>query len=311
MTALPQDVVADLRQENERLQAELRAARERQNASAEILAAIAGTSGEADRALQQIAETTERLFGASSVTLLIADGERWGRTLRVGAGSERIAAALPLAHVAIIPQYMPGAVYLENQQVHVADCDDPAAMARWPGLVPARAAGSRTVSGTPLRREGRAMGALIVHRDRLEPFTADELALQQSFADQAAIAIENARLFNETQEALHKVEERTGELAESLQNQIATSEVLNVISRSQGDIQPVFDAIVNSAAKLFEPCAATITTLKDGKLHWNATATLLPDYDIERAKAVYPIPFEPDRSPSARAILDRRIYRDF
>src|ERR1700683_1605378 len=110
MTALPPDVTDDLRQENARLHAELRAPRDRQAASAEILTAIASTSGDAGRALQQIAETTERLFGASSVTVLIADGERWGRTLRVGAGSERIAAAIPLAHIAITPQFMPGAV---------------------------------------------------------------------------------------------------------------------------------------------------------------------------------------------------------
>ncbi len=211
MVPYPADMAAELRgsiaeleqqlqssaAENARLQHELTLARERQSASAEILRAIANAGGNADASLQQVAETTASLFGASSVSLLIADGERWGRTLRVGAGSERIAAAIPLAHVAITPRFMPGAVYLENRQVHVPDCDDPAAMARWPGLAPARTAGTRTISGTPLRREGRAIGALIIHRGRLEPFTAEELALQQSFADQAVIAIENARLFNE------------------------------------------------------------------------------------------------------------------
>jgi GAF domain-containing protein len=465
MTALPIDVVVDLRQENARLQAELRAVRDRQAASAEILRAIASTGGDAARSLQQIAETTASLFGASSVSLLIADGERWGRTIRVGAGSERIAAAIPLAHVSITPQFMPGAVYLENRQVHVSDIDDPAAMARWPGLAPARAAGTRTMSGTPLRHEGQAIGALIVHRDRLEPFTAEELALQQSFADQAVIAIENARLFNETQEALARqtatseilrvisgsptdvqpvfdaivltaarlfrrdmafmlacdtttywpvatagpeglltiqnlapvaidtdanfpsrviltrknlhlpdwsavelpeyermVHETRGinsalylpllregecigllgiagkqagvfgdseialaesfrdqaliaientrlfnETREALERQTATSDILKVIASSPSEVQPVFEAIVNSAAKLFEPCAATITTLKDGKLHWNATVALRPDFDVESAKAVYPIPFDPIGSPSSMAILERRI----
>jgi two-component system, NtrC family, sensor kinase len=237
MTALPPDVETDLSEENTRLKGELRAARDRQAAGAEILRTIAGAPGDAERSLQRIAEITERLFGASSVSLLIADGERWGRTIRVGAGSERIAAAIPLAHVAITSQFMPGAVYLENRQVHVADVDDPAAMARWPGLAPARTAGTRTMSGTPLRREGKAIGALIVHRDRPMPFTEDELALLQSFADQAAIATENARLFNETQEALAR--------------QTATSEILRVISQSPTDVQPVFDAIVLTATRLF------------------------------------------------------------
>src|SRR4029077_14974526 len=71
---------------------------------------------------------------------------------------------------------------------------------------------------------------------------------------------------------------------------------------------PAFNAIVGSAARLFEPCAATITTLDDdGHLYWNATAATLPDFDIERAKAIYPIPFDPERAPSARALLERRI----
>ena len=230
--------------ENARLKSELRAARDRQAASVAVMRLISASSGEAGQTLRRIAEITERLFGASSVSLLIADGERWGQTIRVGAGSERIATAIPLAHVAITPQFMPGAVYLENRQVHVADCDDPAAMARWPGLAPARAAGSRTMSGTPLRREGRAIGALIVHRNRLEPFTEEELELQQSFADQAVIAIENARLFNETREALER--------------QTATADVLKVISRSVFDLQTVLDTLVESAYKL---CGAKLGLL--------------------------------------------------
>src|SRR6202045_2539655 len=275
MTALPPDVADDLRQENARLHAELRAARDRQAASAEILTAIAGTSGDAGRALQQIAVITERLFRASSVTLLVADGERFGLTVRVGAGSERIAAAIPLAHIAITPQFMPGAVYLENRQVHVGDVDDPTAKARWPGLAPARTVGTRTMSGTPLRLEGRAIGSLIVHRDRLEPFTADELALQQSFADQAAIAIENARLFNETREALER--------------QTATAEILKVIASSPSDVQPVFDAIAASANRLIGGFSATVMLFVRDALQLVAFTPTSPMAD-EMLQASFPRP---------------------
>src|SRR5258708_28023041 len=90
MTALPPDVVADLRLENARLLAELRAARDRQAGSAEILRAIAGTSGDAEQSLQQIADTTAHLFGASSVTIRIAQGDEWSRTINVGASAKRI-----------------------------------------------------------------------------------------------------------------------------------------------------------------------------------------------------------------------------
>ena len=108
-------------------------------------------------------------------------------------------------------------------------------MAAWPGLVIARAAGLLTVAGTPLRREGQADRHFIVYRDHLAPFTDDELTLQQSFADQAAIAIENARLFNETREALER--------------QTATADILKVIAGSPSDVQPVFEAIAASAKR--------------------------------------------------------------
>ena len=181
--------------ENTRLLTEQRAALERQTASAEILRTIASAPGDAGRSLQQIAETTARLFGASSVSIRIADGDRWSQTIHVGTGARRIAAAVPAAQLNVGGRNMPGAIMRANRQIQVADLDNPdPEVAAWPGLPHARAAGTRTLAGTPLRREGQAIGSLIVHRDRLAPFTAEELALQQSFADQAVIAIENARL---------------------------------------------------------------------------------------------------------------------
>ena len=224
MTALPPDVVPDLGQENARLQAELRAMRDRQAASAEILRTIASASGDAGRSLQQIAETSARLFGAPSVSIQLVEGAEWGQAYRFGASALRIRAAVPLATIRVGGPNMPGAVVTQNRQIHIPDLDrvDPS-MADWPGLPHARAAGTRVMAGTPLRREGKAIGVLIIYRDRLAPFTAEELALQQSFADQAVIAIENARLFNE-------VQARTNELTEALEQQTATSEVLSVIS---------------------------------------------------------------------------------
>jgi PAS domain S-box-containing protein len=145
----------------------------------------------------------------------------------------------------------------------------------------------------PLRRKGQLLGYITAARSEVRPFSEKEIALLESFAAQAIIAIENARLFNETTEALER--------------QTTTAEILKVIASSPSDQQPVFDAIVNSAARLFESCTATITTMKDGKLHWNASATLRPDFDVSGAKVIYPIPLDPDRAPSARAILERRI----
>src|ERR1700737_1566043 len=114
MTALPPDVVADLRLENARLLTELRAARDRQTASAEILRTIASTSGDAERSLQQSADTTARLFGASSVTVLIADGHEWGKTIRVGVGSKQVGTVVPANQLNTRARNLPGRVFRET-----------------------------------------------------------------------------------------------------------------------------------------------------------------------------------------------------
>src|SRR3954464_5952530 len=251
MSAVSGDVTVDLEAENVRLSDELRAAHERQAASAEILRTIANTSGDAAHSLQQIAETTARLFGCQSVGIRIAEDNEWTLTIGVGKSAERIGAEVTEAQFRIGSKNLPGTVLLENRQVHVPDLDDlDPEIATWPSLLVARAAGTRTVAGAPLRCEGKAIGALIVYRDRLAPFTAEELAVQQTFADQAAIAIENARLFNETKEALER--------------QTATAEILKVIASSPSNVQPVFDAILDRALHLCE-AAFGFLTIYDGE----------------------------------------------
>ncbi|MGE0286423.1 MAG: GAF domain-containing protein [Bradyrhizobium sp.] len=264
----------ELEIENANLRRELGLARERQNASAQILASIANTDGDAAHALQLIAETAQHFFDASSVTIRITDGTEWIRTIRVGRGSEQVMAAVPAHELAVHGKNVAGLVYRENRQIHVPDIDHvDASIADFPGWAPARAGGSRTVSGTPLRLGAGAIGAIIIHRDRLAAFTNEELALQQSFADQAVIAIENARLFNETQEALEA--------------QTATAEVLETISSSVADAQPVFDSISASLQRLMPGADLVITALgDDGMLHWRAGFGEL----VEQIRASFPRP---------------------
>jgi GAF domain-containing protein len=276
MTALPPDVAADLRRENARLQAELRASRDRLTASAEILRTIGAVSGDAEQSLYQIAETSKRLFEASSVTIFVADGDHWGQIIHDGASSQRIGAEVPVDQLRIGGHSLPAAAFGENRQIHLPDLDhvDPA-IADWPGLGPARAAGTRTLSGTPLRSAGRAIGVLTVHRDRLSPFSAEELALLQSFADKAAIAIENARLFNETRETLER--------------QTATADILKVIASSPSDTQPVFDAIATSANRLLGGFSCTVVRFIDGTAHLKAFTPTTPTAD-EILQSSFPQP---------------------
>ena len=124
----------------------------------------------------------------------------------------------------------------------------------------ARLRGWRSSLYVPLLRDLKPIGAIGVTRAEVGSFADQHIQLLRTFADQAVIAIENARHFNE-------VQAKTRELHESLEYQIATADVLNVISRSTTNVQPVFDAIATSAARLFAPCETTLTTIHDSQLH--------------------------------------------
>jgi GAF domain-containing protein len=149
-----------------------------------------------------------------------------------------------------------------------------------------------------LLREGVPIGVFALTRPIVKPFTEKQIELVTTFADQAVIAIENVRLFDE-------VQARTRELSEALEHQTATSEVLNVISRSPTDAQPVFDAIVQSAARLCEAMFSLVFLYDGDLLHVAATHNFTPAL-LNRVSQIYPK--RPDRSVLAgRAVLDGRI----
>src|SRR5262249_55537076 len=129
----------------------------------------------------------------------------------------------------------------------------------------ARVRGFRSWMVLPMLRDQEAIGAIGVSRREPGGFTGDEIALFQTFADQAVIAIENVRLFTELQEKNRALTQAHAQVTEALEQRTATSEILSVISRSPTDVQPVFDAIVESAARLCDAPFSTLATF-DGEL---------------------------------------------
>src|SRR5262249_50149380 len=150
-----------------------------------------------------------------------------------------------------------GRTLLEGRPVQVADvlADPEYAM-----TAAARTGGNRTILGVPLMREGAPIGVITLQRSTVQPFTDKQIELLMTFADQAVIAIENTRLFEE-------VETRTRELTESLEYQTATGDVLGVISRSPNELQPVLDAMLQTAARLCQAEYALFFQLQDGSYH--------------------------------------------
>ena len=124
----------------------------------------------------------------------------------------------------------------------------------------------RTCLGVPMLKDNNLIGAVLVFRQEVRLFTADQIALIANFAAQVVIAIENARLLNDLRQRTTDLAQRTTDLTEALEQQTATSEVLKVISSSPGDLQPVFDAMLEKAVRICQADAATLFLYENGVL---------------------------------------------
>jgi signal transduction histidine kinase len=182
-----------------------------------------------------------------------------------------------------------GRSVLERQAVSVADLQ--AERDEFPeGSVLAAQTGQRATLSAPLLREGAPLGVILLRRAEAAPFTAKQIALLQTFADQAVIAIENVRLFTELQD-------RNRDLREALEQQTATADILRVIARSPTDVQPVFQAIADSAARLCEALDAIVLRVDGGVLHLVAHHGPMPAGDV---------PLHPG-TLGGRTVIERRM----
>jgi GAF domain-containing protein/HAMP domain-containing protein len=238
--------------ENARLLTELRESLEQQTATARVLQVISRSTFDLQTVLSTLVESAARLCLADQAALFLREGDLYRMATTYGFSGDK-AKYLGERPLRVDRTSMTGRVALAGKAVHVHDVlADP----EYRATDYQQAFGYRTNLGVPLLRDGTVIGVFALVRSEVNPFTDKQIKLVTTFADQAVIAIENARLFEAEQQ-------RTRELGESLEQQTATSEVLKVISSSPGDLKPVFDTMLENAARLCEAPFGTLL-LRDG-----------------------------------------------
>jgi len=237
--------------ENVRLFNETKESLEQQTAISEILRVISGSPGDVQPVLQAVAERAARICEAKDSDIIIVDGQAMRAAAAIGdLGRPQSSETVPLDRTTVM-----GRSIVDKTTVHIADLQ--AAGDEFPlGRKLALEYGHRTILAVPLMREAKALGTILLRRTEVRPFEDKHIALLRVFADQAAIAIENAHLFNETRE--------------SLEQQTATSEILRVISDSPGDVKPILDAVAERATRLCDTASTAIYVLEDGTMRRTA-----------------------------------------
>src|SRR5262249_35500639 len=269
--------------ENTRLLNELRESLQQQTATADVLKVISRSAFDLQAVLDTLVESAARLCEADKAAISRPRGESFEHLTSYGYSPQHKEYMQTLP----IPSgrgSVSGRTVLEGKIVHIPDVQaDPDYT-----LIDQEKFNVRTMLGVPLLREGTAIGVIVLQRSTARPFTDKQIKLATTFADQAVIAIENVRLFEAEQQ-------RTPEPPESLEQQTATSEVLGVISSSPGELEPVFQAMLENATRLCQADLGTMALYEDGGFRHVALHGAPPAYAElrQRAPVIRPHPEAP------------------
>ena len=283
--------------ENARLLTELRESLEEQTATSEVLRVISSCPGELEPVFAAMLEKAARICDAKFGGIYRWDGDALHLigTHNTPPGFAEYRRRTPLRPD---PKSGSGRMIATKTVVHIADVTAEQAYAeqRVPELVAAaELGGSRTVLAVPMLKEDELIGAILMSRQEVRPFSDKQIALVTNFAAQAVIAIENARLLNE-------LRQRTADLTQSLEQQTAASEVLNVISRSPADLEFIFAKMLENAARICHASFGNIYRYDGDALHLVATHNTPAAFAEARRRS----PFRPTpKDPVGRMIATK------
>ena len=287
----PEQLFADLQRQLAERTAERDEALEQQTATAEILRVISQSSTDVIPVLAAVAKAALKFCGALDALVILRDGDNWFTAAHEGPITS-FGGARPLTRGS-----GPGRAILDGKVVQIADVQSadgdefPEARAR------GARSGWRSLLAAPLLRDHAAIGAISIRRAEAGMFTPNQIELLKSFASQAVIAIENARLLGE-------LRQRTNDLTESLEYQTTTSALLEVISRSTSDVQPVLDTMLASAARLCASDVGGVAVRQGNIFRYVATMSMSAESDKIARAQVYGI----DRSTAiGRVALSRAV----